>query len=314
MPPASRSLQDLLASLVAGNEPSAVELTALSDLERDEVDEVRSAWPGVPASFRADVLSRVAELAEDNVDLDFTRFARVGLSDSEAEVRRLAIAALWECRDPVVGARLGDILRGDDDAAVRAAAASALEPFVLEVELGHVRGDDADRFVGPLREVASDGDSADLRARAIESLAPLSQPWVDSLITDAYYDDDRRLRLAAVRAMGGSARETWTEYLDEQARSDDPEFRFEAATALGTIASEEGLPALEDLLDDEDSEVVLAAVRALGEIGGEEATDILERFMVDAEDNLRDEARDAIDRARFADDEDLMRHSERRET
>jgi HEAT repeat protein len=304
----SDSLTALLEGLSAGERPRAVELALLSGLDRPAVERVREAWPAFPEATRDDLLQRATELAEDNVDLDFAAVARVALDDPSPAVRRRAIATLWEARDRATAGALVRLLSGDTDESVRAAAASALGPFVLLRELGQCDAESGDAAVEALRARAGDpAESVDVRARAVESLGPRTLEWVDTLIADAYYDDDPRLRLAGVRAMGASAQERWLEYLEEQAQSDDPEVRYEAAAAVGAIGSEDGVAIVADLLEDEDAEVVAAALGALGEIGGDEAIEHLEGFLEDGHDDLRELARAALEAANFLGDSDLMR-------
>jgi HEAT repeat protein len=312
MPSASPPLGRILDALAAGEQPSAVDLASFSGIEGEDLAALRARWPAIDAALREQVLARAAELAEDSVDLDFSALARVGLDDPEPSVRRTAVEALWESEDRSIGLRLAQLLRADPDESVRGAAASGLEPFVLSAEFGRLNAADADTIVTGLREAASDSrESVGVRARAVESLGPRSLPWVDTLITDAYYDGDRRTRMAAVRAMGASAHERWLEYLEDQARSDDPEMRYEAANSIGEIASEDGVPILEELLSDEDAEVARAAISALAEIGGEQALDLLSAVAADEENPLREFALDAIATAESFGTSDLFRYQAR---
>ena len=304
MAPRERQLGALLQSLTAGHQPLATELTILSDLARDETAEVSQSWPGITPHTRESILARVTELAEDNVDLDFAALARLALDDQEPAVRRRAIAALWEDLDRTTALRLVALLRNDPVEQLRADAAQALAQFVLQRELDAFPRAEGDHVVEALRAAIADPvEAIDVRAAAIESLGFRSLPWVEAAISDAYYQDDRRLRLAALTAMGRSAQEKWIEYLDEDARSDDPQFRFEAAQALGAIGAEEGVDILAQLLEDEDQEVVLAALSALAEIGSEEAVRYLRDFSLDPPPALEGAARAALENALFVNDE-----------
>ncbi|MBI2765664.1 MAG: HEAT repeat domain-containing protein [Chloroflexi bacterium] len=300
MPRSPRQLTQLLESLQAGNDPSATDITAFSDLGKEEVEQVRGAWGRLPASIRELILVRAAELSEDNVDLDFIRLACIGLEDALPAIRRSAAEALWENEDPPAAERLAILVRDDPEASVRAAAAAALKPVVVQREFAAVGDALGDAVIDALRQAASrPTESFDVRATAIESLGPRDLPWVQALITDAYDDDDPRLRVAAVRAMGDSANDRWLEYLADQARSDDPAFRFEAATSIGLIGSEDGIEYLEELLDDEDTEVLLATVAALGEIGGEPALELLRDFKRRAPEGTEELVDEAIEAALF---------------
>ena len=307
MPPSTSDLEALLARLAAGDRPGSVQLTLLSDLGRSEAAFLRERWPALPVEARRSALERSIELAEDNVDLDFAGLVRVAVSDDDSEVRRMAVLAGWENRSAPLAEQFGRLLRSDPEESVRAAAAETLAGFVLDRELGRFDTAAGDALIERLQEAWEDLDeSADVRARALESLGPRSLPWVDTAISDAYYGDDPRIRLAAVRAMGASASERWLEFLEETATSEDPEVRFQTANAIGLIGSEAGIEQLKDLLADEDIEVVLAAVGALGAIGGDEAIDVLQRLDEGEEGPIADAIEEALEDARYHEDKDLL--------
>ena len=305
----ARSLAALLDDLAAGERPSAVDLTLLSSIDREDLGRLSAAWSSVPLDLREDVLVRTTELAEDNVDLDFAGLARLALEDADATVRRRAVEALWENEDRVTAARLTALVGDDPDETVRAAAALALGAFVLLTELGQFDPVTGERAVEALRERATDLDeSVDVRGRAIESLGARSLPWIETIITDAYYAEDGRLQMAAIRGMGASAQERWFEYLEEAAVSDDPEVRFEVAQAYGAIGSEDATEMLSDMLGDEDRQVVIAALVSLGDIGGEGAVEVLDRFTAEVNDeDLQETAKLSREAATFAAGDDLFR-------
>ncbi|MCC6383324.1 MAG: HEAT repeat domain-containing protein [Dehalococcoidia bacterium] len=306
MPARSRDLEEILETVGAGAEPAEADIRVLSDLDRAGADALRQAWPGLPLASRVALLGRLQRLAQDHVELDFTQVARIGLDDPSPEARRLAIAALWEDTGRPTAERLADLLVHDPDEAVRAASAAALRPFVLLREFEEFDAAQGDAVVEALRLAArNEREAIDVRANAVESLGARTLPWIGTVIADAYYDDDRRLRLAALHAMGESAQERWIEYLEDQLVSDDPQFRFEAVTACGIIGSEEAVEALAPLLDDEDAEVARAAVQALGEIGGEVSIRYLQAFARHAPAPFDGLVASALENARFVTSEEL---------
>ncbi|MGI8927271.1 MAG: HEAT repeat domain-containing protein, partial [Tepidiformaceae bacterium] len=286
--------------LLDGSNPSASQLTLLADLDRAASSTVRQAWPAIPPETRAAAVTGASALADDNLELDFGQLALIALDDDSPAVRLAAIGALWESTDRAVALRLTALLEHDDDESVRAAAATGLAHFVLLRELDEVPAREGDAIVEALRRTLTDRSGGiEVCARALEALGPRSLPWIDHLITEAYYDDDRTMRLAAVHAMGSSAAERWLEYLIDELHSDDSAFRFEAAVACGGIASEDAVDELAALLVDDDSEVVQVAAAALGEISGARAIEHLRDFKVAAPEGLEEAAADALEAALF---------------
>lgn len=292
-------LPSLLEALTRGATVASARLVLLSDLTRADEEAVRRAWPNIPAAMRAEILGEVSVLQDADVGLEFTRLARIGLADPEAEVRRMAIAALWDSVDRNVAADLTRLADIDPDAAVRAAAAELLGDFVSLLENDHFDPTLGEEMVQVLlRHATDDGESLDVRARALVAVSPREGAAIDAAISDAYYSEDRYLRLAAIEAMGRSAREQWLEFVDEQLLSDDPDFRYQAVVAAGEIGSEDSIDAVAALLHDEDWAVIEGAINALGEIGGEAAVEYLEEFQVLAGDELQPGLELALEMAR----------------
>ncbi|MBI5948424.1 MAG: HEAT repeat domain-containing protein [Chloroflexi bacterium] len=299
--PESAILAPVLDSLRAGDQLPPGRLGALSSLTRSEADAVRAAWPAIPVASREALLVAAAGLSHEQVDLDFTELASVALDDPVPSVRLLGIDALWEATDRRTATKLTALVLRDREDDVRAAAAAALGQFVLLREYEEFNAAQGDEIVDALRAVAEDATApAELRARAVESLGARSLPWVEELISDAYYDDNRALRLAAVVAMGATASENWLEFLYDQLQSEDPAFRCEAALACGTIASEDATEYLVPLLDDDDPDVVVATIMALGEVSGPDALRALREFAIRAAPEFEDDVATAIEEATFA--------------
>lgn len=271
-----RSVLDRLAS---GAVPTPADINGFADLSREAAGMLAERWPTLPVPVRATLLAHVLTRSEESVEQDFTAVAQVALDDATPELRRLAANALWEAEDRTTGRKLLRALQTDPDDGVRAICCRHLGAWVLRRELGSADEAFADAVIDELRRVAESGSTAtEARANAIVALAPRSLPWVETLIREAYYDDDSTIRLASVRAMGFSSQPKWLEYVYEQLQSDDPDFRKAAAEAAGEIMDEDAVDPLGDALDDEDVAVVRAALDALAEIGGELATEYLESY------------------------------------
>lgn len=291
-------LNEALERLAGGADLLPSELPVLSDLDREQVKALEAAWPGIPDDTRVRVITEAVRLSDESVEVEFSRFAGVAIADPLAEVRGAAVEALRESTHRTTARLLTSVLRDDDDEEVAADAADILGEFVMRLEMGHFPEREGEAVVNGLRAAAADPARAPVvRASSLESLAPRSAPWIEGLVLEAYYGDDETVRLAAVRAMGLSAREDWLEYVLEQFDAGDPEFRREAVIAAGEIASEEAIDRLADLFVDAEEEVARAAVEAAGEIGGEVALEYLRDFAGDAPEGWADLIGEAIEAA-----------------
>ncbi|MGH2610327.1 MAG: HEAT repeat domain-containing protein [Tepidiformaceae bacterium] len=305
MPQATaRELDSLLTELASGARLPVARFALLSDLSPDDARVIEANWERIPSDAREALLDDATDLAVGDFALDFRRLAGVALNDPVAAVRLSAIAALWESRERETARELVRALSSDPEEAVREAAAGALREFVLVRELGQFDEEMGDAIVDALRAAFEDrSEAVNVRAAAIEALGARTLPWVGTLISDAYYDDDRALRIAALRAMGDSAETRWFELLEEDLESTDPDVRFEAVAAVGEIGHEDGALLLAPLLEDDDATVRTAAVRALGAIGGDEVVGLLTELSDSTDDpDLRAEAAGAIERTRSAEE------------
>ncbi|HCU99630.1 MAG: hypothetical protein CL897_01915 [Dehalococcoidia bacterium] len=291
-------LNEALRRLAQGSDLLPNELSVLSDLDREQVKALEEAWPRIPDEARVKVITEALRLSDESVEVEFSRFAAVAVVDDLPEVRGAAIETLRESTHRLTARLLVSVLRDDDDEDVAAAAADILGEFVMRLEMGRFSEHEGEAILDSLRAAASNSARAPaVRASALESLAPRNASWIEGLVIEAYYGDEEAVRLAAVRAMGLSAREDWLEYVLEQFDAGDPEFRREAVIAAGAIDSEDALSRLADLFIDNDEEVGKAAIVAAGEIGGEVALEYLREFAQDAPEGWTDLVAEAIEAA-----------------
>lgn len=297
------SLETLLPQLQDEAPVSAVDLSALSALQGEDRDRFLEVWRGLSIQRRRNIVDRLAEMTEDNVELDFSSIFMTGLVDDDVQVRADSVKALWEYEGNELIAVLVRLLK-DPEAIVRAEAALGLGRFLLRAELMEESGTRIDDIEEALREVIRDEDElVEVRGRAIEAVGVRGHEWVHDLIEDAYASGDRRLQISAVHAMGRNADLEWLPTITDEMHSDDPEMRFEAATAAGALADEEAIPELATLTLDEDAEVQEAAIAALGQIGGEAARNVLNELASETtDDRVLEAISDALAEAEFLDD------------
>jgi len=298
------SLEDYLQELVDSSAPLGVaRLVNLSNLVPDEASAFEEAWRGADVHRRRQVMHQLIELAEDNVELSFDAVFRVGLSDSDAEVRRCGIRGLWEYEGRDLIPTLVALVLADVDQTVRGEAALALGRYALKAEFDEIRASDASIVDDALRKTIADPEqTTEVRARAVEAIGARSQPWVHQIIEDAYHSGQHRLRVSALHAMGRNCDARWLSTLVRELESDDAEMRYEAATACGALGDEAAVPHLLPLLRDDDAEVQEAAIQALGQIGGQEAKKALEDCLASAEQRVRNAALAALAEADFGED------------
>ncbi|HTE85331.1 MAG TPA: HEAT repeat domain-containing protein [Dehalococcoidia bacterium] len=289
-------LEGYLEELADSGRPLRVsKLANLTQLTPDERAEFEQAWPGLDADRRVQILNQLNDLAEDNPELNFDAVYLASLQDRDPRVRTAALDGLWEYEERELIPILVGLLRGDEDAEVRAAAALSLGRFVVLGEFGSLRPSDVTVVEDALTESINDlGEIEDVRARALESIGARSEPWVRDLITDAYSGESHRMQVSAIHAMGRSCDEEWLPEVIQQLQNEDPEIRYEAATAAGMIGDESTVPHLAFLVHDEDTEVQEVAIEALAEIGGPEARGILTRALTSGDPLAQDAARDAL--------------------
>ena len=279
------------------------DIVQLSGLPRSSLPEVVSALASSPAKRRRELIDRMTDLAEHNIELDFTAVLRACLRDRDAEVRAKAAHGLWDSEDRTIVRPLIDLLLNDQSSSVREAAASTLARFAELAGEGKLVRRDAQRISDALLSVVEWSDEdIDTRCRAIEALASFDSDRVHSVIEDAYSDTDVRLRQSAIFAMGRSSDARWLPTVIKEMRNPDAAVRYEAATACGLLGEDDTLPYLISLLDDDDSLVQLAAVRALGSIGGDLARRALAQAMKRGDDAIEEAAEEALATIEFDDD------------
>jgi HEAT repeat protein len=278
-------------------------LQRLSNLTPEQTRQLAQRWTDINVRRRRRVVSELQDMAEDNVDFDFSEVFKLALTDSDKQVRLVSVRGLWENETPQLIDLLLDRTENDPDGQVRAEAALALGRFVLLYELGKIRERHFERAAGGLRRVIEKkGEVEEVRARAIEAMGPHDASWVRQSITEAYESGRHRLKVSAVHAMGRSAEPRWLPLLTRELQSEEPELRYEAATAVGTLGEESAVPNLIALVVDEDEQVVAAAISALGEIGGDDARRALRELLGSETETTRAAAADAIAQLDFESD------------
>ena len=270
-------------------------LVHLSDLSPEAMDAFKAAWGGSSPDRRRKVVVMLVELAEENVELDFTAIFRLALSDEAAEVRAAAVSGLWECEERALIDPLMCLLKSDPAEEVRAAAAQGLRSFAVLAETGKLPERDGARIGnGLLAVIDNPEESLEVRRRAIEAVAPLTLPRVPEVIQQAYESDEEEMKASALYAMGCTCDQRWLPTLLNELENGDPQMRYEAAVALGEMGDEEAVPDLVFLINDPDSQVQAGAIEALGGIGGPVARKALAQAMENPDRHIQESAEAAL--------------------
>jgi len=274
---------------------TSADLYALSAPSSAETRLFRQHWPGISTRRRQSIITLLVDSAEANFELDFNALLRVTMEDEDEQVRASSLKGLWEDDRPTLIEPLVRILQHDTAVAARAEAASLLGRFLLMAELDEM----APRYAVPARRalvrVIHDRDEhVQVRRRAVESIAYLTEDFVQDIIAAAYESSHESMRISAVFAMGRSADTIWADTVQTELSSDNVAMRYEAARACGELEVKETVSALIRLVSDPDREVQTAAVGALGHIGGQRARHVLERCCRSEDDALRSAAEDAL--------------------
>ena len=274
---------------------SSAALYALSAPSSLEVQLFRGRWPTATAERRRRMLTLLTESAEGNFELDFNALFRVTMEDEDEQVRTLSIEGLWEDEEASLVGPLVRVLRHDTGASARAAAAASLGRFALLGELDELETRYRRLVRGVLLEAVYDEDEdLDVRRRAVESIAYLSEECVRDIISAAYDEAEERMRISAVFAMGRSADTYWSEIVQRELGNDNPAMRYEAARACGEIEVKNAVPELIRLASGPDREVQYAAIGSLGQIGGPQAKVVLGQLARSDDEVLRMMAEDAL--------------------
>ncbi len=292
------TLADALETIGQGSFQASL-FRGLSDLDRSGVAEFACKWPEFPEESRVRAVQLMDELAEENVDLNFSRALRSTLQDSSTAVRQLAINALWEDVSAALCDRLLAILESDDSQDVRAAAAEGLGRFAEQASRDELQPDVSDRILSELFDAAANIDVPYIvRRKALESVAVFgSRPEIQKLIAEAHDADDAGFHAAALYAMGRTLDKRWLDILIDELRSEDAEMRYEAARATGAIGDVHAVPALAAAAIDEDGEVREEAIMSLGRIGGPGAERALRRLAESASPKDQEAIEEALGEA-----------------
>ena len=182
-PPPTIPFQEVLDALLDTDTPLPPRyLYRLSDLGPDEVSELRAIWKDIPTWRRKALLEDLEQLFGDDYLLSFKSVCRLGLDDSNSEIRFLSIHSLFEydIRD-LIPALLDSVVT-DEHEDVRAVSATVLGKYVYEGEIDKISRETLRQIEDQLLAVVQGNDTMMVRRRALEILGvlqPCRSPGTD---------------------------------------------------------------------------------------------------------------------------------------
>jgi HEAT repeat protein len=292
------TFENMLNQIAVDEQFHLSSLYIFSKMDQASLDVFKEVWPTIPAERRRNVMRNLVEICEVNFEVDFDPVFLLGLGDEDAEVRASAISGLWENESPALIAPLLHLLHTDETAIVRATAATALGQFLYLSEI-----EELDRkSIIPIRQalletIHQPAEDIEVRRRAVEAIAFLSEPEVTRIIEAAYYDENEKMRVSAIFAMGRNADRNWRARVIAELDNESYEIRFEAARACGELEARDAVTKLISLINDPDSdmEVQEMSIWALGRIGGSVAQAALESYLDSDIESLALAAEEALE-------------------
>ena len=289
-------IEEIIAGLADSDQPLLnSRLVELSNLNSADLEFFKQLWADIENARRHQIVHRLVELAEGNLELNFDSIFKQCLKDQSDEVRREAIEGLWENEEASLISPLIHLLERDSSEKVQAAAATALSKFVMLAEDKKLRDCHVSEIQEALLAVISDKNRpVEIRRRALESAAPASLPQVKKAIMEAYQNHDTRLKISSFYAMGKNCDPAWLPVLLKEFNNADSEVRYEVAGACGELEEEAAVPYLINLINDPDVNVQMAAINALGKIGNAQAKECLEQCLNDSSEAISQAAEQAL--------------------
>ena len=298
------TLPDLLTDLADAEKPVTYSgLLQLTDLPMEGLAELKTVWPKLSTERRREIVRKLIELTDDNVEFDFSSIFKSCLSDDDDTIREMAAKGLWETEDRTMIRPLVRLLEDDSCPEVRASAAISLKNFAAMAQNGKLLSRDGDRIRQALLGVVnSPTEDIEVRRKAIEAVASFNTSESNGAVREGYESDNPTLVQSAIYGMGLSSNPSWLPTVVDEMSNPLPVLRFEAATACGLLGDEGVVPYLLRLLRDDDAEVRLASIKALGLIGGPVAKNVLQQHLSDDDEAIEEAAREALVSLEFEDD------------
>ena len=298
------TLKDYLSELAAESETIKTStLLELSGVSGRELDKFSDIWLTLECGIKVKILTGLTELAELDVQLDFTPICRLGLLDLDPTIRKAALEGLWEIQDRSFLQPIIDILMNDPDPDVRSAAALSLSSFAQMSQNGKLINRDSTKLFEALIQTIENVEEDDkVLGKALESIGYFSDQAVDDALNKFHRHKNPLLRQSAIFAMGRNAQQKWIDIILNDLIDENPAIRFEALNAAGFLCDESNVTQIIPFTKNSDIQIQTSALTTLGYIGGELAKHEILTWTEDDDDNIRDAAINALANIDFEQD------------
>ena len=257
------------------------DLLMLSGIGLREFEEVKSIWDLMNDESLVSILSRLKVLADTNISFDFSTVFKSMLLHESEQIKLKAIDGLWENEDRSLIAVFTSFISKDESQSIRLASADCLEKFLERSRVVPYPKRHLNLLKSTLLKILSEEiDSPQLlRQRALEMIGYFDGEEINTLIKDAFFSDNIRVKSSSIRAMGISSNPIWLSLILSDLDDVYPSITVSSIEAVGMLGDGDYANWLMKYLSDEDVDIQIASVKSLGIIGNEVARGAILQFV-----------------------------------
>ena len=280
---------EIIKDLLNNDKPfPAIHLHRFSDIHPNELKELRTVWNQVDPKRKQTLLEDLVSLTDADTLVSFCDFALFALEDENPSVRTRAIHLLFEYQESYLAPKFLRILNQDKDETVRAAAASALAPFVYMGELEEISESLYEKIKSSLLEKIEGKETEQVKQRCLEAMGFSSHNKIPALINEAIKKRTLPWITSAVIAMGRSADKRWEEQILNYLDHEDLSVQIEAVRAAGELSLKSARQPLLELVPtpefEDDPDLRMATIWSLSEIGGDNIANVFKLLLENCEE------------------------------
>jgi HEAT repeat protein len=304
------AFEKIIAALLDISKPFPVTyLHQFSDLSLENLAALKKVWEDINNDRRANFLRDLEEIQDADTLVCFDEIGKLALLDLDARIRLAGISLLWGASEPRLLPTLIQLLQQDPEETVRASAAGALGPYVLDGELEELDASTLKKVEEALLNVMGSSEKPSVKQRCLEALGYSSREEVTPLIEAAFENEDGRWKASALFAMGRTENQHWKKKILDCLRHPEPEVQLEAIRSAGGLSLPEARKILISMLsryDELDGELQETIIWSLSQIGGEKVFETLEKMLelAEGDEEREDFVQDAIDNLEFTESMD----------